>query len=68
MQERWNPRRTFQYEQANNSAGTGMSPVVGNEGGIQGKDKALGSTADDENFELIRRTSKAINVMSQKNY
>jgi len=43
-----------------------MSPVVGNEGGIEGRDKKLGSTADEENFDLVRRASKAINVMSQK--
>ena len=56
----------YTCEQASNAVGTGMSPVVGNEGGIEGRDKKLGSTADEENFDLVRRASKAINVMSQK--
>tara|TARA_Y100001973_G_C5075836_1_gene269945 strand:- start:56 stop:793 length:738 start_codon:yes stop_codon:yes gene_type:complete len=55
-------------EQANNAVGGGMSPVVGDEGEIKGRDKRLGSTADEENFDMVRRAAKTINVMSQKSY
>ena len=56
-------------EQASNAVGGGMSPVMGNEGEIEGRDKMLGKTGDKrDKFSMMRRASDAIDIMSQRSY
>jgi len=56
-------------EQASNAVGGGMSPVIGGEGEIEGRDKMLGKTGDKQDkFSMMRRASDALDIQSQRNY
>ena len=60
---------SYLYEQANNVIGGGMSPVVGGEGEIKGRDKMLGKTGDKQNkFNMMSRASDALDIMAQRIY
>ena len=59
----------YTCEQAGNAVGGGMSPVVGDEGEIQGRDKMLGKTGDKrDKFNMMRRASDALDIMAQRKY
>ena len=46
-----------------------MSPVVGDEGEIEGRDKMLGKTGDKrDKFNMMRRASDALDIMAQGKY
>ena len=60
---------SYLYEQANNAVGGGMSPVVGGEGEIEGRDKMLGKTGDKQNkFNMMSRANDALDIMAQRIY
>jgi hypothetical protein len=59
----------YTYEQANNAVGGGMSPVIGGEGEIEGRDKMLGKTGDKrDKFNMMRRASDDLDIMAQRRY
>ena len=64
-----NFKESYLNEQANNAVGGGMSPVVGDEGEIEGRDKMLGKTGDKrDKFNMMRRASDALDIMAQRKY